>query len=49
MLGLREDPDLVNSFVSAICECLFIILAAMLYVRHMQPQDALCYFDKTTA
>ena len=49
MLGLREKPDLVKSFLSAIRECLFIILAARLYVLHMQPEDALCYFNEKAA
>ena len=49
MLGCRENPDLVNSFLPAIRECLFIILAARLHVLHMKPEDALFYFNKTAA
>jgi len=49
MLGLRENPDLLNSFLSAIRECLFIIIAARLHVLRMQPEDALYYFNKTAA
>jgi len=49
MLGFRENPDLVNRFLSAISECLFIILAARLHDLHMKPDDALCYFNKTAA
>ena len=49
MLGLRENPHLVNSFLSAIRECLFIILAARLHVLHTQLEDALCCFNKTAA
>jgi len=49
MLGVRENPDLVNSFLSVIRECLFIILAARLFVLHMKPEDALCCFSKKAA